>query len=110
MTWNKSEAELRQLLDDANTWHPNIKLDYKIGPSVEFLNVLVRNDNGLFSTSVYHKPSAEPYVVPFTSDHSRHVFKNIIQTSLMQAIRYSSHFEAFHQERRHLKLKLLYNG
>jgi hypothetical protein len=110
MTWNKSEEELQKLLDDANTWHPNIKLDYKIAKSVPFLNVLVANRNGILSTSVYHKPSAEPYVVPFTSDHPRHTFKNIIKTALTQAIRYSSTFEAFHQERRYTKLKLLYNG
>ncbi|CAF4701549.1 unnamed protein product, partial [Rotaria magnacalcarata] len=39
MTWNRSEEELRKLLDDANTWHPNIKLDYKIGYSLPFLDV-----------------------------------------------------------------------
>ncbi|CAF4719539.1 unnamed protein product, partial [Rotaria socialis] len=30
MTWNRFEEELRKLIDDANTWHPNIKFDYKI--------------------------------------------------------------------------------
>ncbi len=25
MTWNKSEKDLIKFLDDANTWHPNIK-------------------------------------------------------------------------------------
>ncbi|CAF5113722.1 unnamed protein product, partial [Rotaria sp. Silwood1] len=28
MTWNKSEKSLKDLLDDANKWHPNIKLEY----------------------------------------------------------------------------------
>ena len=75
MTWNKSEKELRKLLDEANTWHPNIKLDYKIGKSLPFLDVLLTNNNGILSTSVYHKPAAEPYVIPFISDHPRHVFR-----------------------------------
>ncbi|CAF4078673.1 unnamed protein product, partial [Rotaria sordida] len=110
MTWNKSENELKVLLDEANTWHPNIKLDYKIGKSLPFLDVLLTNNNGILSTSVYHKPATEPYVTPFISDHPRHVFMNIIKTSLTRAIRYSSTFEVFNNERRYIKLMLLYNG
>ncbi|CAF2095471.1 unnamed protein product, partial [Rotaria magnacalcarata] len=52
---------------------------------------------------------AEPYVTPFTSDHPRHVFSNIIKTSIERATRYSSTFEAFNYERRYIKLMLLYN-
>ncbi|CAF1627964.1 unnamed protein product [Adineta ricciae] len=110
MTWNRTEEELRQLLNDANEWHPNIKLDYQIGKSLPFLNVLVTNNNGILTTSVYHKPAAEPYVVPYTSDHPRHVFGNIIQSALNQAMRYSSTFENFQKEQRYIRLKLLYNG
>ncbi|CAF3585863.1 unnamed protein product [Rotaria socialis] len=109
MTWNRSEEELRKLLDDVNTWHPNIKLDYKIGYSLPFLDVQLTNNNGILSTCVYHKPAAEPYVTPFTSDHPRHVFSNIIKTSIERAIRYSSTFEAFNYERRYIKLMLLHN-
>ncbi|CAF2146683.1 unnamed protein product, partial [Rotaria magnacalcarata] len=98
-----------KLLDDVNTWHPNIKLDYKIGKSLPFLDVQLTNNNGILSTSVYHKPAAEPYVTPFTSDHPRHVFSNIIKTSIERATRYSSTFEAFNYERRYIKLMLLYN-
>ncbi|CAF5041203.1 unnamed protein product, partial [Rotaria magnacalcarata] len=110
MTWNRSEEELRKFLDDANTWHPNIKLDYKIGYSLPFLDVQLTNNNGILSTSVYHKPAAEPYVTPFISDHPRHVFSNIIKTFIDRAVRYSSTFEAFNYERLHIKLMLLYNG
>jgi hypothetical protein len=110
MTWNRSEKELIKFLDDANTWHPNIKLDYKIGKCLPFLDVLLTNNNGKLSTSVYHKPAAEPYVTPFISDHPRHVFGNIVQTSLTKAVRYSSTYQAFESERRYIKLMLLYNG
>ncbi|CAF4236052.1 unnamed protein product, partial [Rotaria magnacalcarata] len=110
MTWNRSEEELRKLLDDVNTWHPNIKLDYKIGNSLPFLDVQLTNNNGTLATSVYHKPAAEPYVTPFTSDHPRHVFANILKTSVERATRYSSTFEELNNERRKIKLMLLYNG
>ncbi|CAF4490897.1 unnamed protein product, partial [Rotaria magnacalcarata] len=84
MTWNKSENALKQILENANTWHPNIKLEYKI--------------------------AAEPYVVPFISDHPRHVLENIVQTSLRRAIKYSSTFQSFNDERRYIKSTFLYNG
>ncbi|CAF2127257.1 unnamed protein product [Rotaria magnacalcarata] len=109
MTWNRSEEELRKLLDDANTWHPNIKLDYKIGYSLPFLDVQLTNNNGILLTSVYHKPAAEPCITPFTSDHPRHAFVNTIKNFLERAVRYSSKFEAFNYERRNIKLMLLYN-
>ncbi|CAF1612209.1 unnamed protein product [Didymodactylos carnosus] len=69
MTWNGSEEDLKESLDKANTWHANTKLDYKIGKSLPFLDVLVTNENGVLATSVYHKPAAEPCVIPFISDH-----------------------------------------
>ena len=110
MTWNKSENALKQILENANTWHPNIKLEYKISKSLPFLDILLTNTNGTLSTSVYHKPAAEPYVVPFISDHPRHVFDNIVQTILRRTIKYSSTFQLFNDERRYIKSTFLYNG
>ncbi|CAF4591264.1 unnamed protein product, partial [Rotaria socialis] len=110
MTWNKLENALKQILENANTWHPNIKLEYKISKSLPFLDILLTNINGTLSTSVYHKPAAEPYVVPFIFDHPRHVFENIVQTSLRRAIKYSSTFQSFNDERRYIKSTFLYNG
>ena len=110
MTWNKFEKELKDLLDTANSWHSNIKLDYKIGTSLPFLDVLLTNDNGILRTSVYHKPAVEPYVIPYISDHPRHVFGNIIQTALTRAVRYSSTLRTVQNEQRNIKLMLLYNG
>jgi len=109
-TSNESIEIIQQLLEDANTWHPNIKLKAQIGTSLPFLDVLVSNREGILHTAVYHKPSAQPYVVPFISDHPRHTFANIIQTALIRAIRYSSTFETFIKEQIAVELMLLYNG
>jgi hypothetical protein len=109
LTWNKSEEKLIELLNEANTWHPDIKFDYKISKQLPFLDVLLTNNNGTLITSVYHKPTAQPYVVPFNSDHPRHIFSNIIQTRLQRAVRYSSTFELFNHECRSIELMLLYN-
>ena len=98
------------MLDEANHSHPNIKLVREIGTSLPFLDVLIENKNGTLITSVYHKQAAEPYVVPFQSDHSRHIFRNIIDAALRRAVRYSSTLSTFDQERRSILLMLLYNG
>ena len=108
-TWNGSLPALKTLLKNLNEKHLNIKLVSEIALRVSFLDVLLENDNGILSTSVYHKDAAEPYVVPFTSDHPPHSFRNIINIALTRAVRYSSTFEAFNKERRYIRLKLLYN-
>ena len=101
---------INQILDEANHFHPNIEIVRQIGRSVPFLDVMIENKNGLLATSVYHKDAAEPYVAPFESDHSRHIFRNIIDNALLRAIRYSSTLSTFDEERRSIKLMLLYNG
>ncbi|CAF1237188.1 unnamed protein product [Rotaria sp. Silwood1] len=108
-TCNQSEDKVKALLEAANKFHSNIKLEYKISKSVPFLDVYVENKNGILASSIYHKPSAEPTVVSFLSDHPRHVFRNVIQTALTRAVRYSSTFEVFNNERRAIRLMFLYN-
>ena len=98
------------MLDEANGRHPNIKLTRQIGTSLPFLDLLLENQNGILTTSVYHKTAAEPYLVPFASDHPRHIFTNIIETALLRALRYSSTWSTFDSERRSIQLMLLYNG
>jgi hypothetical protein len=86
------------MLDEANNFHSNIKSVRKISSNVPFLDVFIENNNGILTTSVYHKVAAEPYIVPFKSDHPRHVFRNIIETALLRAIRYSSTLTVFNKE------------
>ena len=109
-TSNESLQTINQMLDEANQFHPNIRLVRQIGKSTSFLDLFVENNNGVLVTSVYHKEMFEPYILPFKSDHPRHIFKNIINAALMRAIRYSSTLSTFNTERRTIKLTLLYNG
>ena len=81
-----------------------------IANPASFLNVHVKNMGHKLITSVHHKEAAEPYAVPFRSDHPRHVFFNITECALLRALRYSSTLEEFNHERRRIKLMLLYNG
>ncbi|CAF3360610.1 unnamed protein product [Rotaria socialis] len=68
------------------------------------------NSNEALKTSVYHKEAAEPYVVPFGSDHPDHVFRNTIGTAITRAVRYSTTLSQFEEEIRQMKLMFLYNG
>jgi dsDNA-binding SOS-regulon protein len=109
-TSNESLDRINKMLDDANNLHPNIKLVRQLGTSVSFLDVFIENKNGVLTTSLHHKEAAEPYIVPFKSDHPRHIFKNVIDVALMRAVRYSSTRTAFNEEQRSIKLMFLYNG
>jgi len=57
------------MLEDAKHYHPNIKFNYEIGFCVSFLDLQIKNQEGILITSVHHKKVAEPYLVPFKSDH-----------------------------------------
>ncbi|CAF1473822.1 unnamed protein product [Rotaria sordida] len=97
------------MLEEANRFHPNIKLTYEINSCVSFLDVQIRNEDRNLITSVHHKQAAEPYVVPFKPHHPHQIFENIIRNALLRSIRYSSTLKEFNDERRAIKLMLLYN-
>lgn len=70
-----------------NHFHPNIKLTSTVDTNVAFLDVHIKNDNGILFTSVYHKDAGEADVLSFLSDHPRHMFNNIIKFALCRAVR-----------------------
>jgi hypothetical protein len=109
-TSNESLDTINQMLDEANNYHPNIKLVRQIGTKASFLALYIENKSGQLATLVYHKEASEPYIVPFKSDHPRHIFKNVIDGALMRAVCYSYTLATFNEERRSIKLMLLYNG
>ncbi|CAF4647331.1 unnamed protein product, partial [Rotaria sp. Silwood2] len=81
-----------------------------IHDSVEFLDVFIENIQGQLKTSVFRKPAAEPYILPYTSDHPRHIHSNTIQTALLRGVRLCSDVETFDQERLNIEIALLLNG
>ncbi|CAF1166814.1 unnamed protein product [Adineta ricciae] len=109
-TSNQPLNKINEMLDHAKDFHPNIKLVRQIGKNVSFLDVLIENYHGTSKTSVYHKEAAEPYTVPFNSDHPHHTVRNAIDTALLRTVRYSSTLSTFQKEQRTIKLRLLYNN
>jgi hypothetical protein len=88
----------------------NIRITRSFGSTIEFLDVFINNDHGQLKTSVFHKPAAEPYLLPYLSEHPRHIHCNTIKGALLRAIRLCSNVDDFDQERLHIELKLLLNG
>ena len=58
---------------------------------------------------MYHKSAAEPYILPFTSDHPRHIHHYIPYAALLHAARLCSNVEDFDTECVRLDVSLLLN-
>ena len=110
MTTNLPLDQINELLDTANNKDENIRISRSVGSTIEFLDVIVNNNEGELKTKVFHKPAAEPYIVPFLSDHPRYVHRNTTKGALFRAVRLCSNVEDFDKERLNIELTLLLNG
>jgi hypothetical protein len=61
----------------------------------DFLDVSVENEYGQLKITVFHKPAAEPCILPFSSDHLRSNHRNTIDDGLVPVARYTSCVEDF---------------
>ena len=103
---------VRHLVKQVDRWNQfdlNIRLAANINQYADFLDLHMENQNGQLLTKVYHKPSHEPYYLPFNSIHPLHMKKNIPFAMFLRAIRYCSTFEAYLNERESLRMALLLN-
>jgi hypothetical protein len=107
---NKPKELLESLVQHWNRIDMNIKLTPEIGSVVNFLDVSISNRNGRLHTLVYHKPSHEPYFLPFDSAHAMFIKKNIPYEAIIRAVRYSSDLISFKKEESYITLALLLNG
>ncbi|CAF1570822.1 unnamed protein product [Rotaria magnacalcarata] len=104
-----STRHLYKQIDLWNNIDSNIKLIAQVDHSSNFLDLYAENMNGHLFTKVYHKPSYEPYYLPFNSIHPLHMKKNIPFAMFLRAIRYCSTFKAFLDEREDLRMAPLLN-
>ncbi|CAF2633529.1 unnamed protein product [Rotaria sp. Silwood2] len=109
MTSNRSFNQIIVQLQTLNEQDENIQIRWKISSTVDFLDVLVQNNHGELKTSVFHKPAAEPYILPFTSNHPRHVHRSTFKLQLFRAVRLCSHVEDFDNKRLNIELSFLLN-
>lgn len=97
-------------MEQAENRDVNIKINYQIDRTVDFLDVSISNKNGRLRTKIYHKPAAEPYNLPFTSTHPQHIQRNIPYDAIVRAVRICSNVDDFHSELCHIDVSLLLKG
>ncbi|CAF3369763.1 unnamed protein product [Rotaria sp. Silwood2] len=110
MTTNLTKEEILRELEETMKTDPNIKVTITINQTVEYLDASIENNNGQLKTTIYHKSAWEPHILPYESDHPRHVHANIIYTMLVRAARICSTIEDFDMERLSAEMILLVNG
>lgn len=110
MTTNEPLDEIKQRLEQAGNKDVNIKISYAIDRSVDFLDVSIINEDGRLRTKIHHKPAAEPYILPFTSTHTRHVQRNIPYAEILRAVRLCSNLNDFQTEWCRIDVSLLLNA
>ena len=98
MTTNQTQEQMSFLLNKENQKDPNIKINYEMNKSVDFLDLTIQNDDGNLRTSLYHKPAAQPYILPSTSAHPSHVCRNIPYAALLRAARLCANVTDFNKE------------
>ncbi|CAF1381891.1 unnamed protein product [Rotaria sordida] len=110
MTTNESYDVITAVLQQAQKQDVNIKINPTISNSVNFLDITIINTNGQLTTSIYYKPTADPYYLPYKSDHPHNIHRNIPYTALVRAARLCSNLHDFHRERLRVHVFLLLNG
>jgi len=109
MTTNLTIEEINRELQKAQNKDINIKITPIINTSIHFLDITITNENGQLRTSIFHKPTTEPYILPYTSDHPHHIHRNIPYAALLRAARICSHVNDFDTECIRIDMSLLLN-
>lgn len=110
MTWNQSEAELRQFLRSSTERYPSIQLQTTIGRSVQFLNTHIENRQGRLYTRLAHASDTEPYSLPFVVGDAQVEHGRWLQAALTRAGQVCSNVFDFVEERIHLEMACLLAG
>ncbi|CAF1407958.1 unnamed protein product [Rotaria sp. Silwood1] len=110
MTTNENIHAIKIQLEKASNRDTNIQINYEINTSVNFLDVTINNENGHLKTCLYHKTTAEPYILPYTSGHPPHVHRNIPFAALLRAARICFDVHNFNRERIRIDRSLLLNN
>ncbi|CAF0856088.1 unnamed protein product [Adineta steineri] len=107
MTTNQTIDEINIELGKAQVKDINIEIEPTIATSVNYLDLTITNENGQLRTTIYHKPTAEPYYLPYTSDHPHRYHRNVPYSALLRAARLCSNVHDFNRERQRIDISLL---
>ena len=109
-TWNRSEHDLRTLLNTIVEKHPAIRLKTSIGRCVHYLNIHIENRNGQLFTRIYHPEKRRSLALPFVIGHARVQHGYWFRSALIRAVQLCSYYEDFEQERIYMEMSCLANG
>ena len=76
--WKFCIDMLNQLLHIMNNINSSIQFTMEFNDNaLPFLDILVKIDNGVISTDIFHKPTDSKLYLPFNSSHPKHTRSNI---------------------------------
>ena len=77
--WTASEKELDKFLNRLNSFHPNLRFTHERSrESLNFLDVIVKIQQGEFVTDLYYKPTDRHQHLHFDSCHASHTKTSIV--------------------------------
>lgn len=95
MTTNQTIEEINIELENAKTKDINMEIESIMDTSVNYLDLTIINENWQLRTKIYHKPTTEPYYLPYTSDHPHQYHRHITYHQLLRAARLCSNIDDF---------------
>ena len=111
LIWKGSESELKEFLAIINTVHPSIKFDYKHSrEKIEFLDCIVKQNNGKLSTTLYTKPTDRRAYLHAQSYHPSSTKRSIAFSQATRLRRICTNKEDFLQNANTLKSDLVKRG
>jgi hypothetical protein len=109
-TWNETSDALNAIVQAQDNRATNVQVELRIGHSVEFLDALIENRNGVLCTRVHHDPKRHAYTLPYVVGNSTAAHSHWLRSSLIRAVRYCSAVKDFNHERIRLEIACLANG
>ena len=109
LTTKLSAKQMESIFEELNRSDPNLKIQWEGGKSVDYLDVTIAIDIPTFKTTVYRKPAAQPYVLPYHSSHPKHIMRNIPYSAALRATRICSNANDLREELDRIRVTLLLN-
>ena len=109
--WTHGTQELLKFLEHANKIHENINVELRYSEvSIEFLDTLIKIQDGIISTDLYTKPTDKHQYVQFKSNHPSTMKKSIPYGLGIRIKRICSNAENYTKQRFILKKQLIERG
>ncbi|CAJ0941415.1 unnamed protein product [Ranitomeya imitator] len=109
--WEGPRQELDLLMTRLNTNELNIKLTYKVGRELEFLDILIQTaPSGNLTTEVFRKPTATNTLLHATSLHPRATIKGIPTGQFLRLKRICSDNYSFEEQAKTMRQRFRDRG